>query len=656
MSRVSYVMMNPGGRAAAHRGRARPRWTTWWASSRSRPPSSGPTCSTWSPSATRSCTTSCSASTRRRSARRRSPWPPTCPSTLGPPTSTWPAPGARLHVLPCIAGHVGADAAAAILAEGPHRGDEVQLLVDVGTNAEIVLGTGTGCSPRRARRVPPSRARRSRAGNERRPAPSSGCASTATRSSPGSRSWAATCGRTKPASRPSLPPRRRHRRSAAPGSSRWWPSCSSPALLDADGTIDGGAAARTDRVVPDGRRYAYVLHHGEADRPPLRITQNDVRAIQLAKAALQAGVRLLMDHAGLTSLADVGSVRLAGAFGSHIDPLYALVLGLLPDCPPERVVSVGNAAGSGAVRALLSGDGRARDRGGGAYRHEDRDRHRTPLPGALRGFAGLPARHRPVPEPGPGGATPAPPTGGQPHLAPTPARPAPTGGHRIMSDTSHRRSGGRAGRQATRLAAHIETRAVPHPHAHPGRGAQRGGRRAHRAQRRHHPRAGRRHLPRLPRGAEHPRRRRGRRRWGPRSLPAWDVPADRHRERPRHLHPARPQPGSQRADRRQRHGARAELRLPLRPRPRPRPPLRHAGRLRELREADLLLAVPAPLGRHGLRAGRRTGQQAAPGHGVRPPPLQRQAVHGLGHRREPRDRTRSTWPASASAATSPAAR
>ena len=102
-----------------------------------------------------------------------------------------------------------------------------------------------------------------------------------------------------------------------------------------------------------------MLHEPSDGRPALRITQNDVRAIQLAKAALQAGVRLLMDHAGLASLDDVGSVRLAGAFGSHIDPLYALVLGLLPDCPPDRVRSAGNAAGSGAVRALLSAAARA---------------------------------------------------------------------------------------------------------------------------------------------------------------------------------------------------------------------------------------------------------------------------------------------------------
>jgi uncharacterized 2Fe-2S/4Fe-4S cluster protein (DUF4445 family) len=84
----------------------------------------------------------------------------------------------------------------------------------------------------------------------------------------------------------------------------------------------------------------------------LRITQNDVRAIQLAKAALRAGIDLLMEHAEIDTVADI---RLAGAFGSHIDPVYAMVLGLVPDCPVEQVTSTGNAAGVGAVRLLLSG-------------------------------------------------------------------------------------------------------------------------------------------------------------------------------------------------------------------------------------------------------------------------------------------------------------
>jgi uncharacterized 2Fe-2S/4Fe-4S cluster protein (DUF4445 family) len=120
-------------------------------------------------------------------------------------------------------------------------------------------------------------------------------------------------------------------------------------VVRADGTIDGATADRSDRVVADGRTFAYVLHRGPSGE--LRITQNDVRAIQLATAALHAGVRLLMDRAGIEAF---GSVHLAGAFGNHIDPRYALVLGLVPETDVERVHNVGNAAGSGAVRALLS--------------------------------------------------------------------------------------------------------------------------------------------------------------------------------------------------------------------------------------------------------------------------------------------------------------
>ena len=124
-------------------------------------------------------------------------------------------------------------------------------------------------------------------------------------------------------------------------------------VITTDGTIDGGAASRTPRIVADGRTFSYVLHQ---ENPRLLITQNDVRAIQLAKAALYAGVKLLMNRAGVVSVDRVG---LAGAFGSHIDPVYALVLGLIPDCEPDHVKSVGNAAGSGAVWALLSGAARA---------------------------------------------------------------------------------------------------------------------------------------------------------------------------------------------------------------------------------------------------------------------------------------------------------
>ena len=123
-------------------------------------------------------------------------------------------------------------------------------------------------------------------------------------------------------------------------------------VIRSDGLVDGDLAARSSRVVADDRTFAYTLSDGP---PAVRISQNDVRAIQLAKAALYAGVRLLMDHLGVDH---VDRIRLAGAFGSHIDVKYAMVLGMIPDCALEDVSSAGNAAGTGAVAALLNAEAR----------------------------------------------------------------------------------------------------------------------------------------------------------------------------------------------------------------------------------------------------------------------------------------------------------
>jgi uncharacterized 2Fe-2S/4Fe-4S cluster protein (DUF4445 family) len=119
-------------------------------------------------------------------------------------------------------------------------------------------------------------------------------------------------------------------------------------VLATDGVIDGAMAAKSPRVLADGRTFSYLLHEGA---PEIRITQNDVRAIQLAKAALYAGARLLMDRLGVER---VDRIVLAGAFGSHIDVTYAMVLGLIPDCDLAKVGSAGNAAGTGARIALLN--------------------------------------------------------------------------------------------------------------------------------------------------------------------------------------------------------------------------------------------------------------------------------------------------------------
>jgi uncharacterized 2Fe-2S/4Fe-4S cluster protein (DUF4445 family) len=124
-------------------------------------------------------------------------------------------------------------------------------------------------------------------------------------------------------------------------------------IIDTDGRFDEEAAGRSPRVRFSGRTGAYVLVDAahSATGADILVTQSDVRAIQLAKAALYAGARLLMAHAGYSQ---VDRVVLAGAFGSFISPFHAMVLGLIPDCQLDRVTAVGNAAGDGARIALLS--------------------------------------------------------------------------------------------------------------------------------------------------------------------------------------------------------------------------------------------------------------------------------------------------------------
>ncbi len=257
-------------------------------------------------------------------------------------------PAARAYFLPCIAGHVGADTAGAILADRPQDRAGVQLLVDVGTNAEIVLGNGE---------------RLLAASSPTGPAFEGAQISSGQRAAPGAIERVRI-------DRDTLEPR-----FSVIGSEIWSDEegfeeavaeigvngiCGSgiieavaelmlAGVMNSDGVIEGSAVERTDRVIADGRTFSYRLW-GD-----ILVTQNDIRAIQLAKAALYAGIRLLMDHLGSDT---VDGIRLAGAFGSHIDVKYAMALGLLPDCDLEHVSSSGNAAGAGALIALLSGAAR----------------------------------------------------------------------------------------------------------------------------------------------------------------------------------------------------------------------------------------------------------------------------------------------------------
>jgi len=256
-------------------------------------------------------------------------------------------PNARAYLLPCIAGHVGADTAAVMLAETPWTSDEISLIIDVGTNAEIVLGN---CDRLLAASSP------------------TGPAFEGAQISGGQRAAPGAIERVR-IDRDTLEPRFRvigcelwsdeEGFEAAIGEQGVTGICGSgiieviacmhqAGIIRQDGSINGEAAGRSDRVQASDRTFSYLLHDGE---PRIAIEQNDVRAIQLAKAALCAGARLLMDRMGVER---VDRIRLAGAFGSHIDVKYAMVLGMIPDCDLDQVSSAGNAAGTGARIALLN--------------------------------------------------------------------------------------------------------------------------------------------------------------------------------------------------------------------------------------------------------------------------------------------------------------
>lgn len=258
---------------------------------------------------------------------------------------------ARVYVLPCIAGHVGADCAAVALSEEPNKSKDMVLIVDVGTNAEILLGNETrvlACS------------------SPTGPAFEGAQISSGQRAAPGA------------IERVEIDPATKEPRFKVIGCDLWSTDegfaeatansgitgiCGSgiieavaemrmAGLVDQGGLIGGPDQTGTPRCRAEGRTHSYLLHDGSADGGPvITVTQGDIRAIQLAKAALYAGAKLLMDEMGVET---VDRVTLAGAFGAHISPKHAMVLGMIPDVKLDKVISAGNAAGTGARIALCN--------------------------------------------------------------------------------------------------------------------------------------------------------------------------------------------------------------------------------------------------------------------------------------------------------------
>ena len=253
---------------------------------------------------------------------------------------------AGVYVLPCLAGHVGADAAAVMLTEKPYHQKEINLIVDVGTNAEIFVGNEDKLLA---------------ASSPTGPAFEGAQINSGQRAAPGA------------IERVRINPENYEPKFKVIGSEYWSDEiefeesikkigitgiCGSgiieavagmylAGIISQDGLMNASLITKTEHLIQQGRTFSYFLHRGT---PEVLITQNDIRAIQLAKAALYAGAKLLMDKLGVEK---VDKIRLAGAFGSHIDVKYAMILGMIPDCKIDMVTSAGNAASTGARMALL---------------------------------------------------------------------------------------------------------------------------------------------------------------------------------------------------------------------------------------------------------------------------------------------------------------
>ena len=265
-------------------------------------------------------------------------------------------PAARAYLLPCIAGHVGADAAAVALSEAPDKSDDLVLIVDVGTNAEILLGNRDKVLACSSPTGPAFEGAQISSGQRAAPGAIERCEIEPVTKAPrfkviGSELWSTEDGFGEAIATTGVTG------ICGSGIIEIVAEMRMAGLLDAPGLIGSPEQTGSDRIFLDGRTHSYLIHDGSADGgPTITVTNRDIREIQMAKAALYSGARLLMDKFGVDK---VDRIVLAGAFGAHISTKHAMVLGMIPDAPLDKVTSAGNAAGTGARIALLNRAARA---------------------------------------------------------------------------------------------------------------------------------------------------------------------------------------------------------------------------------------------------------------------------------------------------------
>lgn len=256
-------------------------------------------------------------------------------------------PAGNIHVLPVVAGFVGADHLAVILSCDIHNRDEMTLAIDVGTNGEIVLGNKDGmvcCS--------------AAAG----PALEGSCIKYGMRAADGAIEKVKM-------KRGSLKVDYKTINNSKPqgicgsGIIDLVAEMLKTAAIDITGRIREELEDDVDRIREGDRGYEFVVEWARKtkQRKDIVITSNDLREVQLAKAAMYAGTSILMETKGIT-IEDIDRILIAGAFGSYIDVENAMTIGLFPEAPLEKVKSVGNAAGTGARMSLISKEKRQEEK------------------------------------------------------------------------------------------------------------------------------------------------------------------------------------------------------------------------------------------------------------------------------------------------------
>ena len=259
-------------------------------------------------------------------------------------------PSSYMFILPNEAGFVGADNVGVLLAEEPYKNDENQLIIDIGTNGELVLGN-------RHKLISSSCATG--------PALEGAQLAFGMRAAPGAIERIEIDPETKEVDYKVIG-RDAWRKFSEPKDMKAKGICGSGILDVLAELYTAGIIGKSGvfnkkelkdhprfRVNPDTKQPEFVLAWAEESSidKDIVITQKDVRQIQLAKGALYAGCKLMVKRMGLEK---VDTVKIAGAFGTHVDRTKALTMGLFPDCEIEKIKGVGNAAGDGCRAALLN--------------------------------------------------------------------------------------------------------------------------------------------------------------------------------------------------------------------------------------------------------------------------------------------------------------